>query len=293
MKAFRVKLFGKYITTIPGFNLTLHEDVPLPESSAEPHSEEEVKIVKFIPSQELSGAIIPITDNTIQSQSSKQSENDCFVNKYRKRVTERKLFDSAREDDDLDEGYEIIGNEDCLVCVHSTFAELGALDTTKMALTHNRSKSERDLVVTDKAIQLAIQNQLQPLDTSKSKWIFSASIKLSLRKEMIEGGGGAPTSCADTTSNNMIEQMDSLAEEGVEIVPFLGSLNDDNAGSDLQTTLVVSSSDHVSVFYFKEAKVLVDECTETKSSEAELNENERQDFEERTRSSHDTDYVQA
>ena len=68
---------------------------------------------------------------------------------------------------------------------------------------------------------------------------------------MIEGGGGAPTICADTTSNNMIEQMDSLAEEGVEIVPFLGSLNDDNAGSDLQTTLVESSRDHVSVFYFK------------------------------------------
>ena len=75
MKAFRVRLFGKYITTIPGFNLTRHEDVPLPESTAEPyHSEEEVQTVKFIPSQDLSDAMMPITDETMQCKLMKQQE---------------------------------------------------------------------------------------------------------------------------------------------------------------------------------------------------------------------------
>ena len=277
MKAFRVKLFGKYITNVPGFNLTRHEDVPLPESSAEPYqSEEEVKTVKFIPSQELSGAMIPITDDTIRSQSRKQKERDILVNQYRRRVTDRKGIDSAIEDDELDEGYELIGTEDRVVCLHSTFAEVpGALDTAKMESTHKRSKSDGDVVVADKEIQLAMESQLQSHDASKSKWVFSASIKLSLRKETIEGGSGTPAICddttdicADTTSNGIIEQMDGLAEEGVEILPLFSSFNDDNAGSDSQTALVESSGNsHVSVFYFKdetqcqEAKDFVDDHT--------------------------------
>ena len=277
MKAFRVKLFGKYITNVPGFSLTRHEDVPLPESSAEPfQSQEEVKTVKFIPSQELSGTMIPITDDTIRSQSRKQRERDTLVNQYRRRVTDRKVIDSATEDDELDEGYELIGTEDRVVCLHSTFAEVGALDAAKMESTHKRSKSDGDVVVADKEIQLAMKSQLQPDDASKSMWVFSASIKLSLRKETIEGGSWTPAICddataicAETTSNGMIEQMDGLAEEGVEIVPFFGSFNDDNAGSDSQTALVESSgNDHVSVFYLKdethchEAKEFVDEHTE-------------------------------
>jgi hypothetical protein len=277
MKAFRVKLFGKYITTIPGFNLTRHEDVPLPESYAEPYqSEEEVKTVKYIPSQELSGVMIPIADGATRSQSRKRAERDALVKQYRRRVTDRKVLDSATEDDDLDEGYELIGTEDRVVCLHSTFAEVGAPDAAKMGSTHERPKPDGDAVVADREIQVAMESQLQPHDASKSKWVFSASIKLSLRKETIEGGSGTPAICddntavcADTAGDGMIEQNDGPAEEGVEIVPFLGSFNDGNAGSDLQTALVESSgNDHVSVFYLKdetqclEAKDFADEHTE-------------------------------
>ena len=62
MKAFRVKLFGKFITRLPELNLTRHEDVPLPQSFAEPYnSKEEIKTVQFVPSQDLSGVMIPMT----------------------------------------------------------------------------------------------------------------------------------------------------------------------------------------------------------------------------------------
>ena len=273
MKAFRVKLFGKYITTNPGFNLTRHEDVPLPESSAEPYqSEEEVKTVKFIPSQELSGAMIPITDDTIRSKSRKQKERDTLVNQYRRRVTDRKVIDSATKDDELDEGYELIGIEDRVVCLHSSLAEVGALDAAKMEATHKISKLGGDVVGAGKEIQLAMESQLQPHDASKSKWVFSASIKLSLRKETIEGGSGTPAICddttaicADTTSDGMIEQMDGIAEEGVEIVPFLGSFNDDNAGSVSHALVESSGNDHVLVFYFKDET----QCQEAKDFASE------------------------
>jgi hypothetical protein len=269
MKAFRVKLFGKYITTIPGYNLTRHEDVPLPESSAQPYqSGEEVKIVKFIPSQELSGFMIPITGDTIRCQTSKQEEKDCLVNQYQKRVTERNLFDSFKEDDDLDAGYELIGTEDRLVCVHSTFAEVGALATANMESTRNGSKSEQDYYISDNSIQLALKSHIQPHDTRTSKWVLSASIKLSLRKEGIEEESVAPALCANTSSNETIEPMDALAEEGVEIVPVLDFLDDDHAELDSQTALVVSDIDHVSVLYFRDetkclqATDLLDDHTE-------------------------------
>lgn len=272
MKAFRVRLFGKYITTIPGFNLTRHEDVPLPESTAEPyHSEEEVHTVKFIPSQDLSDAMMPITDDTVQCKLMKQQEKDQLLRKYEKRVNDRELFDSAvAVGDDLVEGYELISTKNRLVCLHSTKEEKDS--------SHMKNKS--DLVkTTDKSIQLRTS------DKAKYKWTFTASIQLMLKKEPVEEcrTPDAPLLCEDAAAtllcdnaagallcehtadallgedtaaihNEMIEEMDDLSQEGVEIVPVLGSNNDEGNGViDLKpTSTIIERNDNVSMFYLNQ-----------------------------------------
>jgi hypothetical protein len=277
MKAFRVKLFGKYITTIPGFNLTRHEDVPLPESTAEPyHSEEEVQTVKFIPSQDLSDAMMPITDDTVQCKLMKQQEKYRLLSSYEKRVNDRELFDSsAAVSDDLVEGYELIGTNDQMVCLHSTKEEKDS--------SHMKNKS--DLVkTTDKSIQLKTS------DKAKYKWTFTASIQLMLKKEPVEecSTPDAPLFCGDTAAtllcedtagallcedtadallcedtaaihNEMIEEMDDLSQEGVEIIPVLGSNDDDDDDdegkcvTDLKpTSTIIERNDNVSMFYLNQ-----------------------------------------
>jgi hypothetical protein len=269
MKAFRVRLFGKYITTIPGFNLTRHEDVPLPESTAEPyHSEEEVQTVKFIPSQDLSDAIMPITDDTVQCKMMKQQEKDQLLSNYEKRVNDRELFDSAAAvGDELVEGYELIGTKDRLVCFHSTKEEKDS--------SHMKNKS--DLVkTTDKSIQLKTS------DKAKYKWTFTASIQLMLKKEPVEecSTPDAPLLCGDTAAtllcedtadaliredtagsllcedtaairNEMIEEMDDLSQEGIEIVPVHGS-NDDGKADLQPTSTTIERNDNVSMFYLNQ-----------------------------------------
>ena len=271
MKAFRVRLFGKYITTIPGFNLTRHEDVPLPESTAEPyHSEEEVQTVKFIPSQDLSDAMMPITDDTVQCKLMKQQEKYRLLSSYEKRVNDRELFDSsAAMSDDLVEGYELIGTNDRLVCLHSTKEEK---DSSYM-------KNKSNLVKTnDKSIQLKTS------DKAKYKWTFTASIQLMLKKEPVEecstpdaplfyGDTAGALLCEDTADallcedtaaihNEMIEEMDDLSQEGVEIVPVLGSNDDDDDDDDdddgkcvtelKPTSTTIERNDNVSMFYFNQ-----------------------------------------
>jgi len=80
-----------------------------------------------------------------------------------------------------------------VICLHSDSSGLNSHDEkqlnspTDLAIT--RLNSDRDVIISDKAIQLALENQMGPHDPSnkKSKWIFSASI-MSLRRETVEGG---------------------------------------------------------------------------------------------------------
>ena len=105
MKAFRVKLFGQFITRLPEFNLTRHEDVPLPESSAEPyHSEEEIKVDRFVPSQDLSGDMIPMTgQDVVASRLKKQKEKEGLLGRYTKMAHATTSRESVPEEE-LDEG---------------------------------------------------------------------------------------------------------------------------------------------------------------------------------------------
>ncbi|KAL7554718.1 hypothetical protein ACHAWF_018241 [Thalassiosira exigua] len=252
MKAFRVKLFGNFITRLPEFNLTRHEDVPLPESSAKPYrSDEKIKCTRFVPSQDLTGTMIPKTgQDAAQSQARKQKEKTDLLEKYQRMVQEKPdLANAAKEE--VDEGFELIGTEDRIVCVHSDPSEDAIVESEKSdttEITHTRSNS--DALVSDKSIQLALDKEVQERkpDPPKTKWIFSASLKLSLRKEIVEDVS-APALCNGTPSlcheaNKMIE--DGVEEEGVEIVPLLGSGGGETAESD------AAVNDHVSLFYVKD-----------------------------------------
>ena len=250
MKAFRVKLFGQFITRLPEFNLTRHEDVPLPESSAEPyHHSEEIKVDRFVPSQDLSGDMIPMTgQDVVASQLKKQKEKEGLLGMYKKMARVTTSNESVPEEE-LDEGFELIGSENRVVCMHSeSSGEADEKGSTELATT--TSNSERDIIISDKAIQLASENQLQPLNSSKSKWVFSASIQLSLRKETVEENPTPALSYGK--KKGLIKQTSELAEQGVEVVPLLGSDDDSTAQPDAQSRLEDDTDDHVSVLYVKD-----------------------------------------
>ncbi|KAL9182512.1 hypothetical protein ACHAXT_013164 [Thalassiosira profunda] len=117
MKAFRVRLFGTYITRLPDFNLVRHEDVPLPESSAEPYvSKREITVDKFVPSQDLTGEMIPMTGQDDEAETTakrKKQEKESLLAQYRTMADDPDSFAASDEDDaDLDQGFELIGTED-------------------------------------------------------------------------------------------------------------------------------------------------------------------------------------
>ena len=106
-----------------------------------------------------------------------------------------------------------------------------------------------DLVkTTDKSIQLKTSDKL------KFKWTFTASIQLMLKKEPVEECTIDALLCEDTAAshNEMIKELDDLSQEGVEIVPVLGSndVNDVWKGvTDLKPTSTIEKNDYVSMFY--------------------------------------------
>ena len=273
MKAFRVKLFGKYITKLPELNLTRHEDTPLPESSAEPYrSKQRVNVRKFVGSQDLSGVMIPMTGQDATERKVKMGkEKDSLVGKFQEMIGETPELTFAPSEEDLDEGYELNLQEDRVVCLHSESEDIanGSSRTSSQSkeITHARCNSERSVVLSDQAIQLALEKELgepsQKKGGSKTKWIFSAKVLLSLRKEAkqdstlppaLESSAG-PALC---DSNNLIEQ--SVEEEGVEIVPLFESTNDGTKVSGSSSHLE-SESEHVSLFYVKEESTSGDsEC---------------------------------
>lgn len=255
IKDFRVKLFGKYITRLPEFNLVRHEDVPLPESSAEPYdSEEEVKSDKFVPSQDLTGVMIPMCgQDMVKNQTKRQREKEFLISQHRKMIKAKSTQSETALEEEVDECFELIGGDSQVVCLHSDSTGLSAHDDEKTDpstdLSVTRSNSDRNVIISDKAIQLALENQLGPHDPSntKSKWVFSASIQMSLRKETVEEE--IPLAiCDDPKRGRLLEQSSTLEEEGVEIVPFLNSAADEE-GSNITGRQPDNDNDHVSVFY--------------------------------------------
>ena len=196
MKALRVKLFGKYITRLPEFNLTRHEDVPLPVSSArcsEQILSQPVEFKRFVPSQDLSGSMIPMTGQDVAKlEVRKRIEQERLYAEYQKRLSGKSQSALACEEDNLDEGVELIGNEDRMVCYYNESSGVDAL--TKSAEDAPQGKITTKSGSSGTAIQLSMGNQItNPASTSASKWIFSASIQLSLTKATVDDVRGAIT----------------------------------------------------------------------------------------------------
>ena len=258
-----MKLFGKYITRLPDYNLTRHEDVPLPMSSA-CHSREQIKPVKFIPCQDLSGSMIPMTcQDVAKSQARKRKERELLVGEYQKRLSDKAQSKISPEEDNLDEGVELIGSEDRYVCYSSESAELCILNQEKRDITDAINSGNNST-----AIQLTMGNQLQfttsnKLAPAKSKWVFSASLQLSLKQEMIEEVPAAAL-CDDTTSSyGRIEYCDDMiAEEGVEIVPLGSSADDGMTEHELLSTLQGEDDINTTVLFVKGGRGIFDTATE-------------------------------
>ena len=254
MKAFRVRLFGTYITRLPDFNLVRHEDVPLPESSAEPYvSKREVAVDKFVPSQDLTGEMIPMTgqDDEAETAKRKKQEKESLLAQYRTMADDPDSFAASDEDDaDLYQGFELIGTEDSVVCVQEG---AGAL-TNCTGEAPSRESSVRDVAISDSDIQFALDKELDggTKMSAKTRWVFSARLSVFVGKERVEETPAVPAIeepktpalCDDT--HEPVGQLDAAPEEGVEVVPFVS--NDDPSSPANQD----SESERVSVLYVDE-----------------------------------------
>ena len=264
MKAFRVKLFGDFITRLPEFNLTRHEDVPLPQSFAEPyHSEEDIKTAQFVPSQDLSGAMIPMTgQDAIERKLKKEEERDHLLKQFQDISNNNLQTTTSVTEGETEPGFELVSSESekRLVCVPSS-ASVGAIGKgSRDTITHTRSNSSREIMVSDEAIQSALEGELGEPKKSENlnrKWVFSAQFSFSLRQETSREKPTTPALCNGTNKNllgaNTGQEkrlMDSIKEEGVELVPFVG-LQESTAGSDASLQLE-KGQDNVSVLYVKD-----------------------------------------
>ena len=244
--AFRVKLFGEYITKLPDYELSRHEDIPLPESSAEPyHGDDNVEAKLFIPGQNIQGAMIPsTTEYNTQSQMTSSSERDLILDQYKVMAANLAI---GSPDECLHDDFELVSDEDQIVCLRSP------------SLVDNDSLESRQSMIkrlSSRTIQTALDQDIQQktIDVpqrgqQKSRWIFSASIQLSLKQESEREGemvDGLPLLDADMQGQKLIEDHvanNAIEEEGVEVVPYLECEENESNKDD--------HTDRVSVLYLK------------------------------------------
>lgn len=229
--------------------LSRHEDVPLPESSAEPYRGEAIEAKQFIPGQNLHGVMIPSTGEfNERSQESVSKERDTLIDQFHNLVTNQSAIND--EDDISDEGFELVTNENQIVCVSSDVAE----NNSETRMTRDHSSVHNN--IPQRSIQKMPESQIQKVhdahQQTKSKWVFSASIHMSLTREPLQNDEAAallendsPDIMIDYDSPNEIE------EEGVEVVPFLCEENEPSRDDQLASS-DECVDDHVSVLYVKE-----------------------------------------
>lgn len=219
LKAFRVRLFGKYITRLPEYNLTRHEDVPLPESTAEPYCGSEIKPSLIVPGQNLTGVMIPNSGRDLTSTRATASEE-----KKKKLIEHYQQFSEAQQrqtismpiDNEVVEGFELVKPEEGqITCVPSE------KEQTRLV---RRLSSGRDPNVSERELEAALDSPLQKgYDPTKQKrWVFSASIQLSFKQESADNRSDLEL-CDDRNGRKMIQYVpEEIEEEGVEIIPLLG-----------------------------------------------------------------------
>ena len=241
-----MKLFGEYITKLPDYELSRHEDIPLGESSAEPyHGDGNVETKLFIPGQNIQGAMIPsTTEYNAQSQMTSLSVRDFILDQYKLMAANLAI---RSPDESLHDEFELVNNEDQIVCVRSP------------SLVDNDSpESEQSMMkrLSSRTIQTALDQDIKQKSIdgpqqgqNNSRWVFSASIQLSLKQEKERGGGIAnnlPLLHGDIQGQKLIKDHvanNAIEEEGVEVVPYLQCEKNVPDRDD--------DTDHVSVLYLK------------------------------------------
>jgi len=253
LKAFRVKLFGEYITRLPEYNLTRHEDIPLPESKAEIYrGNDNISIKAAIAGQSLCGQMIPRlgqdNDTAIGAQ---EAAREDVMKQYEKFMQlKRNRSDQNVDGDDVSgEGFELVSGDDdeigCLLSAVSAECDSINQETDDES---TGSDSVGDVVVSDRAIQAALGNRLQRSDVfgrTKSRWSIYASFSLSIKKEMVPNQPlltSSDNTDAKLVANNdngserrMIKYKDDdsdVEEEGVEVVPLSSKAAEESSGND-------------------------------------------------------------
>ena len=246
LPAFRVKLFGEFITKLPDYELARHEDIPLPESSAEPfHGHQSIDAKLFIPGQNLRGTMIPSTEEYDAEDYSPSKETNDLVEIFNDLLTKRQGEQEPVEN--VHDNFELVNEENQIVCVRSS------------DVSHDHSDERMIKRLSSRTIQTALDNhetqgiqEAPKIPKQKSKWLFSASIQLSLTKEPVKEDETAHLLDHDRRNQNMIEDTtcDAIQEEGIEIVP--GSLRDKSESNGDVSLIENTETDHVSVLYVKE-----------------------------------------
>lgn len=246
-----MRLFGPFITKLPEYELARHEDVPLPESSAEPYhcGVDSIDAKLFIPGQNLNGVMIPSTGEYNAISQAALSDKDNLVDQFNS-LLKNELDSTRRPDDVIHENFELVSsNSNQVVCIRSD---------------ENCSEAQMIKRLSSRTIQTALDNhqarQIQevktPLKQKSSRWVFTASVHLSLTKEVNDAESHHnPLLDYDRRNQPMIEDDDTNAieEEGVEVVPYLsGEENEPIRDDNLVSQDEHAENEHISVLYVKE-----------------------------------------
>ena len=168
----------------------------------------------FVPGQNLNGVMIPSTGEYNAEPINNRALVDRFNTLAAKKLLKRHTSEEAT--------HELLAREDQIVCVKSS-------DSAK----HNTEES-----MIQRLSSLAIQKALDNHETQEfqakqnqsqqksSKWVFSASVHLSLTKETTEEGGSMTLPLDDGRRGQQVLQdyadnANAIEEEGVEVVSYL------------------------------------------------------------------------
>jgi hypothetical protein len=197
---------------------------------------------------------VPSTgEYNVRSQGTAAAEKDILVKKFNDFIRTRSSS-AQLIDDNVNEGFELVSGKDKIVCVRSD--DLTENDPGKRLVKRFSSASEGELQ--ERAIQAALDNQMQEVHNvqrkKKSKWVFSASIHLSLTKEPEDKDDHIALLEDERPEKNIdFDFSEEIEEEGIEVVPYL-LCEESKVGREDELTPEEehAETDHISVLYVKE-----------------------------------------
>ena len=254
-------------------NLSRHEDTPMPESTAELyHGDGNVRAKMIVPGQNLCGAMIPTLGKTTSIKSN-QTERAQLINQYQNISQLKQDILGQGLNVELNEGFELVNADNQLVCLQSVDSAENSpcgksmTDVESTALVNIRRESIRDVVISDNAIQEALERRLHnntEMRKPKSSWAFSASINVSITKkslvdqQLVSSNDMQALCNGSNNKRHLIKQSDGdeVEEEGIEVVPILTTNNFNDSPSAEQA---FELNDRVSVFFVDDKRMSIHE----------------------------------